>query len=79
MSISVKLKLYCDNNTRFKRVPVSKCSTSLKAFLNEMSKQRDTAYIKDGCVVSVNGELMVDDIELKDGDEIILMPMICGG
>ena len=54
-------------------------SKNLKSLLKSLAREKATEYIRDGCVVTINKELVTNDVELKDKDEIIIMPMLHGG
>ena len=51
----------------------------ITALLKLLAKEKATSYIEDGCVVTINKMLITDDVELKDKDEIRIMPMLHGG
>jgi len=79
MSIEVRVRSFGASNRRFKRVCVEEDSKNLKSLLKSLAKEKATKYIKDGCVVTINKKLITNDVELKDRDEIIIMPMLHGG
>ncbi len=79
MSIEVKVRSFGASNRPFKRLTVEEGSKNLRSLLKSLAREKATEYIRDGCVVTVNKELVTNDVELKDKDEIIIMPMLHGG
>ncbi len=79
MSIEVRVRSFGAGNRRFKGFTVEEGSKNLRSLLKSLAREKATEYIRDGCVVTVNKELVTNDVELKDKDEIIIMPMLHGG
>jgi molybdopterin converting factor small subunit len=79
MSIEVRVRFFGASNSDFKRLSVEEGSKNLRSLLKSLAKEKATEYIRDGCVVSINKKLVTNDVELKDRDEIIIMPMLHGG
>ncbi len=79
MSIEVRVKFFGASNRDFKRVCVEEDSRNLHSLLKSLAREKATEYIRDGCVVTINKKLVTNDVELKDKDEILIMPMLHGG
>ena len=54
-------------------------ATRLRKLLEMLSKEKGSTHIREGCITIVNKMIRVDDIELSDGDEIEILPMLQGG
>ena len=76
MGIKVKVKLFGENE---KGVHLSDDASNLRALLEILSKDKKARYLDSGCITIVNKEPIVDDIELSDGDQIDILPMVQGG
>jgi sulfur carrier protein ThiS len=79
MSIRVKVKLFGRKDKESKWVSLGGDSRHLRTLLEDLSKDEPTQYIQQGCITIVNKEIVVDDVELSDGDEIEILPMVQGG
>jgi len=79
MSIDVNVRLFGVNNRNPLRISLEEGSRNLRSLLETLARHKATSYIKDGCVVSINNKLVIDDLNLKDKDEITIMPMLHGG
>ena len=79
MSIEVRVRSFGASNRRFKSVRIEEDSKNLKSLLKSLAREKATVYIRDGCIVTINKKLVTNDVELKDKDEIIIMPMLHGG
>jgi molybdopterin converting factor small subunit len=79
MSLKVKLFIFGQKNRDFQYVPIKKGSEKLRSFLKELSDQKSVPFIRDGCLVIINDQLVTEDKVLRDGDEIKLFPMLHGG
>jgi len=79
MSIEVSVRFFGAHNRGFKQLSVEEDSKNLRSLLKSLAREKATEYIRDGCVVTINKELVINDVELKDKDEIIIMPMLHGG
>jgi len=79
MSIEVKVNFFGASNKDYKRLSVEEGSKNLRFLLKSLAREKATKYIRDGCVVTINKKLVTNDVELKDKDEIIIMPMLHGG
>ena len=76
MGIKVKVKLFgkAENEVH---LPAE--ASNLRTLLEILSKDKKAGYLEKGCITIVNKEPVVDDIELSDGDQIDILPMIQGG
>ena len=79
MSMKVKVKFFREGASAFRWVHLDDDSTRLRTLLEMLSKEKRSTYIQEGCITIVNKMIMVDDIELSDGDEIEILPMLQGG
>ncbi len=79
MAVKVKVKLFREGESEFKWVLLDDDSTGIRALLEMLSREKGSTYIQEGCITIVNKTIMVDDIELSDGDEIEILPMLQGG
>ena len=79
MSIEVRVKLFGTGNSSYRRISLEEDACNLRSLLQTLATQKAAEYIRGGCVVSVNKELITDDVVLGDKDEITIMPMLHGG
>ena len=76
MGIKVTVKLFGKNETE---VHLSDGASNLRALMEILSEDKKTRYLESGCITIVNRELIVEDIELSDGDHIDILPIVQGG
>ena len=79
MSIAVNVRLFGGSSRDRRTILLKEDSRNLRALLKLLAKEKATSYIEDGCVVTINKMLITEDVELKDKDEIRIMPMLHGG
>jgi molybdopterin converting factor small subunit len=79
MSIEVSVRFFGGSNRDSRRMLLEEDARNLHTLLKLLAKEAATAYIEDGCVVTINNKLITDDVELMDKDEIRIMPMLHGG
>ncbi len=79
MSIEVRVRLFGTGHRGFRRISVGEDARNLRSLLQTLARQKAAEYISGGCVVTINKELVTDDVLLEDKDEISIMPMLHGG
>ncbi|QCI27493.1 MoaD/ThiS family protein [Caminibacter pacificus] len=53
---------------------------SLKELKEVLSKDEELKSWLKSCAVAVNDKIVTSlDVELKDGDKVVLLPPVCGG
>ncbi len=79
MPIRVKVKLFAERDKGFRWIHLSDDARRLRTLLDVLSKERNTNFIQQGCITIVNKEPVTEDMDLSDGDEIEILPMVQGG
>ncbi len=79
MVLKVKLSIFYQKEKDFQWISVPDGSNKVRSFLKDVSDQNLAKFIQAGCVVIINGPPVTEDVELKDGDEIKILPMLHGG
>ena len=79
MPMRVKVKIFADHDRSFRWIRLADNASTLRTLLNILSRGREKDFLQQGCITVINGDVIVGDKELFEGDEIEVLPMIQGG
>lgn len=77
MPLRVKIKFFGEKD--FKEMSLEQNCEKLHDLLVWLSNESSQRFIKEGCCVIINNQIIVDNLTLKDGDLITIMPILGGG
>lgn len=77
MPLRVKIKFFGEKD--FKEMSLEQNCENLHDLLAWLSNESSQRFIKEGCCVIVNEQIVVNNPKLKDGDLITIMPILGGG
>ncbi len=77
MPLRVKIKFFGEKD--FKEMSLEQNCENLHSLLAWLSNESSRKFIKEGCCVIINNQIVVDNLTLKDGDQITIMPILGGG
>lgn len=75
--MKVKIKIFGEENC--KEIVINQDLVKLYDLLTLLLNEYKKKFIQDGCLVLINDKIIVDNLMLKNGDEIVIMPILGGG
>jgi molybdopterin converting factor small subunit len=77
IELKVKIKIFGEENC--KEIVINQDLVKLYDLLTLLLNEYKKKFIQDGCLVLINDKIIVDNLMLKNGDEIVIMPILGGG